>query len=228
MSARHERFCVAHPEIHGHVLPYFPLFDYRHCIGDRNVICDYRNPNNRVGDQQRAFSVWWAVEKGGPTDMGLDIGSSKGLTPYAAHVDLFGTGEVHPQERYRGGGSPYFADIVHEGATIDAIIPKNSLPFIVSNHSIEHMPPKGSDYGIAAVLSRWVSLLRSGGVLAMVIPDNDEFDVMGCDPDHKNAWGHSDFQRRVLDQVLARGDVKCIEYNTLSNNFSFNVVLEKS
>ncbi len=36
------------------------------------------------------------------------------------------------------------------------------------------------------------------------------------------------FRPRVLDQVLAREKVELVEYDTLNNRFSFNVVLRKS
>jgi SAM-dependent methyltransferase len=234
MSERHEAFCRAYPHVHAQVLPHFPLFDYRKPAGDPRVVLDYSNPGNQVGHQQRAHSVWWAIEKGGPTDQGLDIGSGKGLTPFACHVDLYGTGEIHPQERYSGhdarnrpAPSPYFSDIAWEGTEIDKLVPKGSVPFIVSNHSLEHMPPARSDAGIVQVIQRWMDLLRPGGVLAMVIPDNDFHDVLSMDQDHKNAWGGSDFERRILAPVIGGGKARVVEFNTFSNRFSFDVVLER-
>ena len=209
--------------IHPVVQQYFPGFDYKSPAGDRAVLCDMRNPGNMVGHQQRAFSVWWALQTCSPLDLGLDLGSPKGLTPYCIHVDLFGTGQSHP---FYGGG-PYLADIAYNAASIDQFVPKNSMPFINSNHSLEHMPAIGGDIGIIDLVCRWIELLRSGGVLAMVIPDNDYFDVMASDKDHKHAWGHTDFGMRVLDHVAKRSNSEVVEFDTFDNHFSFNVVLKK-
>lgn len=192
------------------------------------MICRMDNPKNMVGHQQRAFSCFWGIEKGSPTDLGLDLGSSKGMTPYAMHVDLFGDGKTHP---FYGGG-PYLADVAWDATRIHELVPATSLPFITSNHSLEHMPAS-NDEGIVDLLVRWTNLLRPGGILAMIVPDNDYFDVWACDKDHKRvgpkAWGHSDFRQRVLDKLLAQRVVPVTlqDYDTLDNHFSFDVVVER-
>lgn len=211
-----------HPDVHGGTFEKYPDFDYRKPAGDRSVWHDMRNPQNQVGHQQRAFTVWHAIEMCGPTDMGLDLGSPKGLTPFCAHIDVFGDGRVHP---FYGGGA-YKADIAWDATRIHEIVPSESLPHIASNHSLEHMPANG-DSGIVEVLKRWISLLRGGGTIAMIIPDQDAFDVLASDKDHKHAWGHSDFRRRVLDQVLAEANCELLDYNSFQNNFSFDVVMKK-
>lgn len=213
---------------HEETQKYFPGFDYRNPVGNRDELCDMRSPKNMVGHQQRAFSVWWALQKCGPMDLGLDLGSPRGLTPYCIHVDLFGTGAPHP---FYGGGA-YNADIAWDATRIREIMPPSSIPFITVNHSLEHMPAANDD-GIVELLVRWVSLLRPGGILAMLVPDNDHFDVWACDKDHKHvgskAWGHSDFRTRILDKLLAQQAVPVAlrDYDTLDNHFSFDVVLER-
>jgi SAM-dependent methyltransferase len=206
---------------HFQVQEYFPDFDYKKPKGDRAVLCDFRNPGNMVGHQQRAFSVYWALKKCSPTDLGLDIGSPKGLTPYCIHVDLFGDGQVHP---YYGGG-PYFSDVVGDAGK-EMPFPKGGFPYITSNHSLEHMGPAGDDAAIA-VLERWVGLLRPDGILAAILPDNDLWDTMAGDKDHKHAWGHSDFSARILGRVMDSTKCDLIAYNELDNNFSFDFVIQK-
>jgi hypothetical protein len=227
--SRQSEFRAQYPDVHPQVCEYFPDYDYRTCVGDRNIICRMDSgPNNKVGHQQRAFSIWWALQQGGPLDLGLDLGSSKGMTPYAIHVDLFGDGKSHP---FYGGG-PYNADVAWDATRIHEIVPPASLPFITANHSLEHMPAADDD-GIVELLVRWMGLLRPSGILAMIVPDNDYFDVWGCDKDHKHvgpkAWGHWDFRARVLDKLLTqtRVPVALLDYNTLDNHFSFDVVLER-
>lgn len=202
---------------HEEVQRYFPGFDYRSPAGDRSVLCDMRNPGNMVGHQQRAFSCWWALKQCNPLDLGLDLGSPRGLTPYCIHVDIFGTGAPHP---FYGGG-PYLADVARDASDV-SMFPESAFPFINSNHSLEHMPGD-----IVELLLRWTSRLRPNGILAMVLPDNAHFDVMASDKDHKNAWSATDFKPRVLGPLLARSSLELLEYDTLQNHFSFDVVLRK-
>lgn len=230
MSDIHERVGGRAPQgcedVHAQVLPFFPDYKYWAPAADRDVppsvLRDMRHPKNAVGHQQRALTVYWALRMCGPLDLGLDVGSHRGLTPYCVHVDLYGDGRVHP---FYGGG-PYRSDVVADAMKL-SVFPSDTFPLVASNHSLEHMP--GDDGAIVNMLrNEWLRVLRPGGVLAMCVPDNDHFDVMASDKDHKNAWGARDFRPRVLDRVLAGGGVELIEYDTLDNHFSFNVVLRKA
>jgi hypothetical protein len=217
-------FCETYPGTHPKTRKFFPGFDYKNPAGDRSVLCDMRNPGNQVGEQQRAFQVWWALETCGPLDLGLDIGSCKGLTPFCSHVDLYGMGGAHPfsPEGY-GYGSDYKSDVVWDARRIHEIVPQASLPFISSNHSLEHM---GDD--IVELLVRWIGRLRHNGILALVVPDNAHFDVLASDRDHKHAWSAASFKRDVLARILTRCEVELVEFDTFNNNhFSFNIVLRK-
>ncbi len=219
MNEAQRRFREIYPNVHPQVCEFFPDFDYRHPAP--GAIIDMRDPNNCVGHQQRAFSVWHAIQNCGPLDLGLDFGSPKGMTPHCVHVDVFGDGRVHP---FYGGGR-YLADLAHS-AVSTSFYPPDAWPYISSNHSLEHMDMPG-DSGIASLLGKWIELLRGGGILAMVIPDNDHFDVLASDRNHYHAWGARDFRQRVLDTVLSQSPVQLLEYDTLDNHFSFNVVIQK-
>jgi predicted SAM-dependent methyltransferase len=120
----------------------------------------------------------------------------------------------------------YFADIVSDASEATKLCPPGGVPFINACHSLEHMPVRG-DAGVQELLSGWLGLLRPGGIMALVMPDNDHFDAMACDSDHKHAWGHSDFSRRVLDPLFFRVGLELVEYDTFDNHHSFNVVLRK-
>ena len=160
MGARQRRFIEAYPDVHREVHEAFPEFDYHNPAGDRSVALTYSHPENKVGHQQRAFCLWWATELCGPLDLGLDLGSHRGLTPLCVHVDKLYDG-VHEHLFYGGVAS---ADVVQDATALSAL-PPNTFPLVVSSHSIEHMPAPGDD-GIVAVLELWLSKLRSGGVLA--------------------------------------------------------------
>lgn len=206
---------------HQQVQEFFPGFDYRNPSPGIRERCDMRRPDNVVGHQQRAFSTYWAVKQCSPTDLGLDLGSPRGLTPYCVSVDVFGDGSPHP---FYGGGR-YLADVVRD-ATDVSCFPNDAWPLVNSNHSLEHIPVAG-DNGIIEVLERWYGLLKQGGVLAMIVPDNAHFDVMASDKNHYHAWSHADFRPRVLDELLRRTRAELVEYDTLQNHFSFDVVLKR-
>ncbi len=208
-------------DFYTNIQQYFPEFDYNNPAGDRDVLCDMRNPGNMVGHQQRAFTVYWALKQCNLLDLGLDLGSHRGLSPYCIHVDLYyGNGKPHP---YYGG--EVSADVLCNASKL-VPFPTNTFPFVSSNHSVEHMPGNDNDI-IDMLCNEWIRVLRPGGVLAMIIPDNDSFDVMASDKDHKNAWGRNDFRHRILDPMLAKSGAELIEYSTFNNNFSFNVVIRK-
>ena len=157
----------------------------------------------------------------GPIDPGLDIGSHRGLTPFCIHVDKFYDGK-NPHPVYGGVIS---TDVVLDATKLETVFPPATFPYLCSNHSLEHMP--GDDAAIVDLLARWMGLLRPGGVMALIVPDNDHWPVLPSDPDHKNAWGHSDFRPRILDPFLDLGGLELVEYDTLDNHYSFNVVVRK-
>jgi hypothetical protein len=217
--SKQSEFRAAYPGVHATVCDFYPDFNYRVPATDREVIRDMRDPKNCTGHQQRAVTIWWALEMCGPLDLGLDIGSHRGLTPFCMHLDKFYDGKT-PHPIYGGVIS---ADVVVDGTELDKLFPPATFPYIASNHSLEHMPGD-----IPGLLWTWTRLLRPGGILAMVVPDNDYWDVLHSDSDHKNAWGHVDFRPRVLDPLLAGGGVEVVEYDTLNNHYSFNVILRKT
>jgi hypothetical protein len=243
------------PDFVTELLSQFPNFDHRVCTPPemRATWCDMANPKNKVGNQQRAFTMYWAVRCCTPLDLGLDLGSMRGITPFCIHVDRFGDGKPHP---YYGGG-PVWADVVGDMTNL-SMFASNTFPFIAASHSLEHADVSrfvdtdrypgwagdGNatmrkawidrysfrrdeyDRGAAMVVrEEWLRVLRPNGLLAIVLPDQKHFDVLGCDLDHRHAWSSDDFRARILDRLVDVVDV--LEYDTLKNNFSFNILLRK-
>ena len=212
---------------HVPVVEWFPGYHYWEPAGDRAVLCDMRDPRNQVGHQQRAFTTWWALRCCGPLDLGLDLGSHRGLTPLCVHVDLhYGAGRPHP---IYGGEAP--SDVVADASRL-SVFPTGAFPLVVSNHSLEHMPAGrgglvGDEAVVAMLRDEWLRVLRPGGHLAAVVPDDAHFDVMASDRDHRHAWSHEDFRQRVLDPLVAQTGAEVVEFDTLDNHFSFNFVLRK-
>lgn len=217
--SKQSEFRKAFPDVHAEVCKFFPDFDYRNPVPGAVTVMG--PSNNCVGHQQRAFQTWWSIQQCGPLDLGLDIGAHRGLSPFCIHVDKYYDNQnAHP---YYGGviGCDVVAD-----ATSVAMFPKGVFPLIGSNHSLEHMPVDG-DGGTVELLKTWVGLLRQGGVIALIVPDNWYWDVKASDADHKHAWSHIDFRGRVLDRAVAEANCELVEYDTLKNNFAFNAVIRK-
>lgn len=276
-----------YPGIHEEVQQYFPGFQYwaPEPPAMRSVYCDMSHPQNQVGHQQRAFTAYYAVRFCGPLDLGLDLGSTRGLTPYCIHVDKYATGQANPLYI---GHDQVWSDVNADMVDL-SVFPSDCFPLVTSNHSLEHVdvarylpsevprypyPPPfdGSaqdrvafdrwkktvwtawksgplavwtrdyprwrdayDAGIVQLLrEQWIRVLRPplerhrkepGGLLVLCIPDGQYFDVLTSDADHKHCWSAEDFRPRVLDKLLDL--VEVLEYDTLKNKFSFNVVARR-
>lgn len=200
------------PWLHPEVLECIPDFDYLH--PKHPELCDMSRTDNVVGQQQRAFSVWWALDQCLPTGRpGLDIGSGSEITPWTIGIDQY-RGE-HPV--YTGLCLP---TIVCRGEDL-SMFGDAFFTLVLSNHSIEHM-----EGDIVSMLRcQWLRVLEPGRYLAMVVPDNAYFDVLACDPSHVNAWTAVEFEEQIITPLLDIVEVR--EFDTLNNNFSFNVVLRK-
>lgn len=220
---------------HPDVQKCFPGFWYAHPAPGVQVSMR-AGEGNACGHQQRAVTTWWALKMCDPMQLGLDLGAHQGLTPYCIHVDKFYTGAAeHPF--YGGLGRGH---VIADAADL-SMIPSESVPYLASNHSLEHMGAErfgGGEGGILRmIVEEWLRVLRPDGILAMVVPDNAFWDVLKSDRDHKHAWSSTDrdfrggrgnnFRRAILEPVLAAGTTDLVEYNTLDNHFSFNVVLRK-
>ncbi|MFA5036684.1 MAG: hypothetical protein WC479_05860 [Candidatus Izemoplasmatales bacterium] len=202
------------PTGHEYLLPMYPDYDYR--TPSQSGRHDYRSPDNWVGYQQRAFMVWWAIERCGKTGkVGLDIGSYGIMTPYCLSTDKFMT-TAHPD--YNGGECVPQLKMSGEDMSI---IGDGTIPLIIGNHVLEHL-----EGDVTQILrQQWLPKLEKGGIIAQVIPDNAYGDVLKMDASHKQAWSAQDFELEVLRPL--RDLVEVIEFDTFSNNFSFNIVVRK-
>ena len=121
--SRQTAFQQAFPDVYVELRSFFPDFDYRKCVGDRNIICRMDSgAGNKVGHQQRAFSTWWGIEMCGPMDPGIDVGSHRGLTPFCIHVDKLYDG-VHPHPFYGGVAS---GDVVMDAVAMPTVFPPST------------------------------------------------------------------------------------------------------
>lgn len=225
---------------HQQVLPFFPTYDPHNPAPD--IIIDYRDSGNCTGHQQRAFMNYWAirsfVESNG--GIGLDAGGAGVIHPACLSFDLCGN-EPHPT--YHG---PYSNVQVKGDASDLSMFLDNSFSCILSLHLIEHLACfrlRGDETAeekiklacpgreIGDILRyHWLRVLKPGGYLASIIPDNKAAvdggsHVFHQDSSHAHAWSADEFRRTVLSQVLDL--VEMVEFDTFDNHFSFNLVLKK-
>ena len=182
---------------------FVPGLDYH------KVHSDYRSPGNVVGHIQRAVVIYWAIKEHERTGgIGLEPGAGQAISPWCVSLDYY-SGHNHPVY----GGS-YLPNV----RGIGEVLPfKNEVfDFIVSHHSLEHMKDTEK------TLREWLRVLKLGGKIAIVMPDKR------CpyykDPSHVSECTPQEFL--VVLQRLE--NIQIIEFNSLKNHFSFNVVIEKS
>lgn len=201
------------PTGHEYLLEFFEDYDYRKPRQEGKL--DYRNPDNWVGYQQRAFLVWWALECCGKIGkVGIDIGSAAIQTPYCLSTDKFMAGE-HPVY----GGEYSNSQLKLSGEDL-SLIGDGTIPLITGNHILEHLPGD-----LVKILNeQWIPKLSSGGVIAQIMPDGQFVNILAIDSDHKQSYTANDFEFYVLRKLK---NVEVIEFNTLDNHFSFNLVVRK-
>jgi len=228
------------PTGHAYLLDYFLDYDYRQPIEPHRL--DIRRPDNIVGYWQRACMIWWAIEGRGKTgDIGLELGSAGVRTPWCLGTDVrTGLRSHYPMEKPVGerevvkGHTRVDCNFVgfvghrqDEGCAdtalvlgLDAFQPE-SFGAILTSHVLEHTPDNPIE-----TLTRWRTLLKPGGVIACVIPDQDYGDVMQMDPDHKHAWRGREFGRDIARQIPG---LKVLEHTaeTQPNYHSFLTVWQR-
>jgi SAM-dependent methyltransferase len=195
-----------------YLLEYFPDYDYRRPFQPDRLI--YSRPDNITGHQQRAFNVWWALERCGRTGgVGLELGSGGVHTPWCLSTDAYAT-DVHPV--YGGACKPHMALSAHQRLPFE----DNSFSLALANHVVEHLPGD-----VIPILRDWLRVLKQGGVLGVILPDQTFLDVLAIDKDHKHAWTAAQFAEQVL---VPLNDIAVLsEFDTLKNNFSYEAVLVK-
>lgn len=186
------------------VVTHFPDFNYNRPAEPEKL--DYRRGDNVVGYQQRAFDFYWAIEWcGKKNEVGIEFGSGGLPTPHMITSDI------------RPGSNMQINCESHEDLKQ---FEDNEFNLILSNHVIEHL---SSDIE-QLFRKEWLRILKPGGIIAGVIPDEQYNNTMAFDPEHKQCWTAHEF-RALLEKM---GDVlELIEIDTLNNHFSFNFVVKK-
>lgn len=225
---------------HPQVLPFYPTYD----ITQKSALAveDYRKVDNCCGHTQRSWLTYYClkalVESGG--GIGVDLGSGGVAMPGCISLDIVGNGEA-----------PHYGGIMR-GVHIKAdaadlrMLQSDAFSIVIGNHIVEHVPcttltPRatveqrircqctGDEVGYV-IRNHWLRILRPGGMLCLVTPDDTPARAVGSsaffyDPDHKHAWTAAEFHDHVLQKLMDVAEI--VEFDTFQNNFSFNVCLRK-
>jgi SAM-dependent methyltransferase len=120
---------------------------------------------------------------------GIDVGCGSNKThPGAIGVDLTpkGVQGQHGNQRLQLSE----AEIVSPGDDL-SVFDDNSLDYVVERHNLEHyLDPVNA-------LLEWRRVLRVGGALGMVVPDDAAVDTIPLDPTHKHAFTMDSLARLI-------------------------------
>jgi glycosyltransferase involved in cell wall biosynthesis/SAM-dependent methyltransferase len=147
-----------------------------------------------------AQSVLPLVEEG---IVGLDIGcGSRKTHPWLTGVDLMAPGSIGEKASVKG--LVCAADIQASGDDL-SMYADESVDLIVARHNLEHYldPVK--------TLLEWRRVLRPGGIVGVVLPDDEAFDTIHADETHLHT-----FTKRSFDRIVARIDGLSTVYTGVS------------
>lgn len=147
--------------------------------------------------------------------IGLDIGcGSRKIHPQAIGIDIVGGGQIgkYGSEKRRISQ----ADICISGDNL-YIFADNVMDYVVAKHSLEHFD------GPLKALSEWKRVLKKGGVLGIVLPDEEFVDTMSLDPTHKHIFT----QKKIKLLLKKVGGFQIKEIGVCIPNWSFYCIAIK-
>jgi len=146
---------------------------------------------------------------------GLDIGCGHRKTSdNCIGVDLTPQGQEGEIGCVRGKKSE--ADVTASGDDLH-MFEDGEMDFIVARHNLEHY------VDIIKTLQEWIRVLKSGGTLALVLPDETNINTIALDPTHKHAFTPESF-KRYIDMM---GGWEIIRLEPLLKDWSFICVCRK-
>lgn len=147
---------------------------------------------------------------------GVDVGCGYCKThPDAIGVDLVVKGERLTTARNVMDRTSQ-ADIVCSGDDLN-MFDDNSLDYVVQRHNLEHYQDP------IKALQEWVRVLKPGGILGMVVPDDEFCDSIHLDKTHKHVFTRSSL-RRIFDLLPT---IKVVHMGTALHHWSFVCVAQK-
>jgi len=146
---------------------------------------------------------------------GIDVGSGFRKThPDAIGIDIIPKGETGEHGCMQGMRS--VADVTASGDNL-YMFEDGELDYVVSRHNLEHY------VDVVKTLLEWKRVLKVGGVLGMVLPDESKIDTISLDPTHKHCFTPESIKR--LLGLIGGFEIERIE--TVIENWSFLVVARR-
>ncbi len=146
---------------------------------------------------------------------GIDVGCGGSKTHQnAIGVDLIAPGEVGDKASQKGIASQ--ADIYASGDDLN-MFADGELDYVIARHNLEHYidPLK--------TLLEWKRILKTGGVIGLVLPDDNAFDTIHADKTHTHVFTQSSFRNMIS---LIPG-LEIAEMGISQANWSFYAIVEK-
>lgn len=146
--------------------------------------------------------------------LGIYIGCGGNKTlPNVIGVDITPKGQKGLWGNQRGVVSE--SDVCASGDCLP--FKSNAFDFIIARHNLEHY------LNLIKTLLEWRRVLKIGGVLCIVLPDDTEVDSIHLAPTHKHVFTPESF--RVLMETLGRFEI--IKIEVCVPHWSFISILKK-
>ncbi|VAX24832.1 hypothetical protein MNBD_NITROSPINAE04-2504 [hydrothermal vent metagenome] len=147
---------------------------------------------------------------------GIDVGcGARKIHPDAIGVDLTAGGDAAGKGGEKGRVS--VADVQASGDNLP-MFTDGQLDYVIARHNLEHYidPLK--------TLEEWTRVLKPGGVIGLVLPDDEAFDTINADETHTHVFTQSSLKNLV--SLLPRLCV--VEEGICVPNWSFYAIIEKT
>lgn len=144
---------------------------------------------------------------------GLDIGcGSEKISENCIGIDLFGKGEIGKYGNQKGKISK--ADIKASGDKLP--FKDNEFDFLVAKHNLEHYenPEK--------TLIEWERVLKKGGKIGVIVPDEKYVNTKGLDPTH-----YCSFDLETLEYLFKKVGFKILKKGFALKHWSIYIIGEK-
>lgn len=147
---------------------------------------------------------------------GIDVGCGSAKThPDAIGVDLTPQGASGTAGGQKGAVS--VADVVGSGDNL-TMFADGELDYVIARHNLEHYvdPLKALD--------EWARVLKPGGVICLVLPDDEAFDTIHADESHLHV-----FTKGSLKNLVSLvPPLSMVEIGTCITRWSFYAILQKT
>ena len=198
-----------------YLLEYYENFEYWNPRPEWKNKMVITLPGNACGHQQRTFITYWAMR------MFLEFGGEPGISMCAGQVrDAF----TFSNDLYYTDNHPVYGGVykpqIHASTDDLPFVGSSTIPFIVSNHGLEHTHDPGK------TLREWLRILKKDGIIAAVIPD-EKYVWAERDKDHKHQYSIEDINYNSIQPIVQEGIATLEEIDSFQNYFSSNIVLRK-